>query len=81
MSVSCFESEKIMLRIKALFDCLYFALVPYWVYEDSPHYGEERGAYLHHARINWRVAKHWLTFSETESMIQLAKAKTTYVKW
>ncbi len=69
-----------MLRLKALFDCLYFAFIPSFVYEDESHYGDSFSDYLNHIKINARVAKHWLTGTETEGMIRLAKSKTTYIK-
>lgn len=67
-----------MLRLKALFDCLWFGLLPYWVYESKCHY--EGTSYFEHMMINVRVARKWLTFSETESLRELARSPTTYFR-
>lgn len=68
------------LRTKAIVDCIYFGLIPSFVYEDTPHYGSGIKNYLAHLAINFRVMAAWLTWSETPEQVALAKSTTVYVK-
>jgi len=69
-----------MLRLKAILDCIYFGLVPYWVYEERSHYGDTVKDYFYHIKINARVAWAWITFKESQEMVYLAKQKARYIR-
>lgn len=52
------------IRIKAILNCLYFGLLPWWVYERNRHYD---CSYIRHLAINIQYAWRWITFQENES--------------
>ncbi len=69
-----------LLRMKAIFDCLWFGLLPYWVYEEEPHYGRGIKNYLNHAALNYTLAKAWIKGKEDEEDRELAAKVTRYFR-
>ncbi len=69
----------VMLRLKGIFDCLYFGFVPSFVYEKESHY-KGKCSYWFHLRMNLRFAWHWATFQESKGLRELATQKTTYLR-
>jgi hypothetical protein len=61
-----------MIRIKAIYYCLKYGLLPYWLYEKECHY--KGTSYLQHLLINIKYACVWITFNETEEDIEFEKA-------
>lgn len=53
-----------MVRLKAILNCLYFGLLPWWMYEKKRHYD---CSYVYHLVINIQHAWRWATFHEDES--------------
>jgi hypothetical protein len=51
-----------MTRIRAIFACLYFGILPSCIYEKECHY--ERG-YWRHLKLNIRQVWFWASFQET----------------
>ena len=51
------------MRTKAIFCCLYFGIVPSWVYEPTCHYN--RGYWLH-LKLNFGQAMIWIKGQETK---------------
>lgn len=58
------------MKLRAIFCCTYFSIVPWWVYEKEKHY--ER-TYWKHLKLNWKQAMIWLTGKETEDDIEFEK--------
>jgi hypothetical protein len=58
------------IRRKAIWYCFYFGVLPWWVYEKSPHY---RCGYLYHLWINIHMALRWAFFLETQNDIYFEK--------
>ena len=54
------------MRIRAIFCCIYFSLVPWWIYEKKKHY---RRTYWRHIKLNFGDAKTWLLRRETQEDI------------
>ena len=59
-----------MLRLRAIWCCLYFSIVPWWVYEKYRHY---QSSYLRHLRLNLETAWLWLTFRESPTWVDFEK--------
>lgn len=53
------------MRLRAIFCCLYFGVMPWQLYETAKHY--EGWSYLRHLRLNINQALIWLTFRETDN--------------
>jgi len=53
-----------MVRLRAIFYCLKFGLLPWWAYEKARHY---ECSYWQHLLINAEYAWVWLTFREDAS--------------
>lgn len=51
------ERQSARLRACAIVRCVYYAAVPWWVYEAEKHH---RGTYLQHAWQNLAYARDWL---------------------
>lgn len=49
------------MRLRAIFCCLYFGIVPWWIYEPTCHY--EKG-YWKHLQLNLEMAMIWLLYLE-----------------
>ena len=73
------KTMKVSLKTKAIFDCVWFGLMPSTVYEDECHYAGEC-SYWEHLKMNCRLAIRWINGTQTEGMEAMAKKKTTYVK-
>lgn len=58
------------MRIRAIFCCLYFSIIPWWMYEKKKHY---RRSYLLHLKLNLETALGWLLFREKPSWIEFEK--------
>ena len=58
------------MRARAIFCCLYFSIVPWWIYEKKKHY--ER-SYLLHLKLNLETAWGWAFFKEKPSWIEFEK--------
>lgn len=58
------------MRAKAIYHCLKYGLLPWWMYEDKKHYDF---GYWQHLWINLCYAFKWATFRETESDIIFEK--------
>jgi hypothetical protein len=56
--------KKIKIRLLAIFNCIYFGILPSWVYEKVKHYD---CSYIQHLVINLRYAWRWITFTEDQS--------------
>lgn len=50
------------MRIRAIYYCLKFGVLPWWCYERRRHY---TCSYLDHLALNLRYAWRWITFQET----------------
>lgn len=71
-------------RYRAIFHCLYFSILPYWVYEKKCHYssGKDLGKdYLSHLWMNILTAKSLLFHTEHECTHNFHKAKVKYFRW
>lgn len=53
-----------MVRIRAILNCFFFGIMPWWVYEKNRHY---QCSYLQHLCINIQYAWRWITYREDES--------------
>jgi hypothetical protein len=53
-------------RLRAIFCCLWFGILPSWVYEPVCHY---RRGYFRHCKLNLQQVWVWLSFSEKASSI------------
>jgi hypothetical protein len=51
------------MRLRAIWCCLKFGLLPWWAYEKQRHYN---CSYWQHLQINAGYAWRWLTFQEDE---------------
>jgi hypothetical protein len=52
------------MRVRAIACAVFYGVVPYWLYEDQPHYAPM--GYLTHLRMNLAYCLRWLTFRETD---------------
>lgn len=52
-----------MMRARAILSCLYYGLMPWWVYERHRHY---TCSWWAHLVINAKYAWRWITFREDE---------------
>lgn len=57
-------------RLKAIWYCIYFSVLPWWMYEKEKHY---RCSYLYHLWINLSMIIRWITFTETDNDIEFEK--------
>ena len=55
------------MRIRAIFCCIYFSVVPWWVYEKKKHY---KSTYFKHIKLNFEQLKVWLLKQATEEDIE-----------
>jgi hypothetical protein len=53
-----------MIRLRAIYYSLKHGLLPWWLYESTPHYD---CSYWYHLWINMKYAARWLTFQEDEA--------------
>lgn len=58
------------MRLRAIFCCLYFGLVPWSIYEKTKHYC---GTYWGHLKLNLEQSTVWLLYKETEEDIAFEK--------
>lgn len=73
-------------RCKAIFNCLWFGLLPSWVYEKECHYkshnDEGTDTYWNHAKMNLRAAKYLILCQEHECTHEFHKTKwKKYFRW
>lgn len=73
-------------RIFAIFKCVYFGILPYWVYEKTCHYrktgeGCEVYTYLDHLKMNYYTARSLLLKTEHECTHDFHKAKCKYFRF
>lgn len=59
-----------MIRIKAIWYCLKFGILPYWMYEKKKHY---ECNYFEHLMINIKMACRWALFKEDETDIEFER--------
>jgi hypothetical protein len=53
-------------RLRAIFCCIYFSVMPWWIYENKKHY---RRTYWKHLKLNFSQIKVWLLKQETQEDI------------
>jgi hypothetical protein len=58
------------MRANAIYSCLKYGLLPWWMYEDVKHY---ECSYISHLWLNIQYMCRWLTFQEYESDIEFEK--------
>ena len=73
-------------RAKAIFNCLWFGLLPSWIYEKECHYkihhDEGTTTYLSHLFMNLRTAKYLILCKEYECTHEFHKVKwKKYFRW
>lgn len=66
-------------RSIAVFNCIYFGVVPSYVYEKKCHYSGSF-TYLEHLVHNLRIAKLLVTFKEPEKYHNFYKSKAKYFR-
>jgi len=67
------------LRLKAIFDCLYFGIVPSFVYEKNCHY--KGVSYWNHLMMNMRSIPAWVTMDGiNEEDVKFVSLKHTYIR-
>lgn len=68
-------------RLIAIFNCLWFGILPSWVYEKECHY-QYTQTYLNHLKYNLKLAKDLFLFCENPSLnsFHLIKWKK-YFRW
>ena len=62
------------MRIRAIFCCFYFSLMPWWIYEKKKHYDTH---YLKHIKLNLSQIKVWLLKQETQEDIDFERETNT----
>jgi hypothetical protein len=67
-------------RSIAVFNCIYFGVVPSYVYEKKCHYSGSF-TYLGHLKHNTKVAFRLITFKEPLKYHNFFKAKAKYFRW
>ena len=73
-------------RAVAIFNCVWFGLLPSWVYEKECHYktnhDEGTETYLEHACMNMRAAKYLILHKEHPCTHEFHKTKwKKYFRW
>jgi len=58
------------MKLRAIFCCFYFGIVPWWIYQKKCHYG--RG-YWNHLKLNFQQIKIWITDKYTKEDIDFEK--------
>jgi hypothetical protein len=74
------------MRRRAVFCCLYFGILPWWIYERTCHYGPRddgsRGlGYLRHLTINLRRAVLWACGSPSDHEVDFELRVNTRPNW
>lgn len=68
------------LRTKAIFDCLWFGIMPSWLYEDKCHYGSV--SYWNHLMMNIRSIPAWVTMDGiNEEDVAFVSQKHRYIRF
>ena len=68
-------------RAKAIFNCLWFGILPSWVYEKECHYKYSQ-TYYKHLKYNLNLAKDLLLFNESPIYHSFYKIKwKKYFRW
>ena len=62
------------MRIRAVFCCIYFSLMPWWIYEKKKHYDTN---YLKHMKLNLSQIKVWLLKQETQEDLDFERETNT----
>ena len=57
-------------RIRAIFCCLYFSILPWWIYEKNKHYDS---TYFRHIKLNFEQIKVLLLKQETNEDLDFEK--------
>lgn len=71
-------------RFRAVFNCLYFGILPYWLYEKRCHYkgGKDVGeTYFEHLKMNLLTAKFLILRKEHPCTHKFHKQKCKYFRW
>lgn len=72
-------------RLRAMFNCLWFGILPYWVYEPNCHYNNEQDycqdTYFSHLKLNLIIFKCLLFKTEHECTHTFHKTKYKYFRW
>ena len=58
------------MRFRAIFCCLYFSILPWWIYENKKHY---RRTYCKHIKLNFSQIKVWILSQETQEDIDFER--------
>jgi len=66
-----FPTESERLRGRAIRCALLYALAPYWLYEDKPHYAPM--GYLAHLWMNLVYSWRWVTGQQTEADLRFER--------
>ena len=83
------QSPKLRLRARAVFCCLYFGILPWWIYEQVSHYGPDGGGdrgmgYWRHLGLNLRRAWLWAVGSPSEHEVDFelrVNARPNWTRW
>lgn len=66
-------------RSIAILNCIYFGVMPYWVYEKECHYVGQF-TYYTHLKHNLNMARLLITGTEPEKYHNFFKAKARYIR-
>ena len=66
------------IRIRAIFNFLYFGIMPSWVYEKQRHY---RCSYWVHLRMNMSGLVDWVMLRENDDDIAFVMKPCKYFRW
>ena len=58
------------MRARAIFCCIYFSLMPWWIYEKKKHY---RRTYWKHIKLNFGQIRLWILKQETQEDIDFER--------
>ena len=67
-----------VIRARAVWCAIWFGVMPWWVYEDVPHYD---CGYLPHLRLNLGYAWMWLRGCETDEDREFERTVNTRPNW
>ncbi len=70
------EMNNLTLKLKAICSCVWFGIMPYWVYENECHYDN----YLSHLVFNLKYMFKWILNDIDESDIKFMSTTFVWVK-
>lgn len=65
-------------KAMAIFNCVYFAVMPWWVYEENCHH---KTTYWKHLLINLQYAGDWLNGNITQDDVDFVSTPVKYFRW